>query len=267
METPLFMDKHYAVNAWLDNIGDSITAVDVEIINYLLSHEFWGVRDMGLRAVEKLHPTKRILFDAKLAELALNDEKSATRAEAVALLAQNNPAKHLTVYQKSINDSAYSVVGAGLQAISDVDSVLVKEYIRNYTGVNNAKLQLTIASILADYLNTDEVSYFESWLGELGFLRFAFMNQYVQYLQLADKAVQRKAILGLTNFYKLTNDKGMKNLMPTWINYMQAPWKDRLAKLEEQRQKAKKDEVKIKLTDEQILEVKMMIDDYQSIIK
>jgi ABC-type transporter MlaC component len=93
------------------------------------------------------------------------------------------------------------------------------------------------------------------------------MNQYVQYLQMADKMVQQKAILGLTNFYKLTTDKGMKNLMPTWINYMQAPWKDRLAKLEEQRQKAKKDEVKIKMIDEQILEVKMMIDGYQNIIK
>lgn len=267
METPLFMDKRYAVNAWLDMIGDTITAIDEEIINYLLSHEFWGVRDMGLGAVEKLHPTNRKLFDAKLAELAVNDEKSANRAEAVALLAQNNPAKHLLVYQKSINDSAYSVVGAGLQAIADVDSILVKEYIRNFTGVNNAKLQLTIASILADYSNTDEVSYFESWLGKLGFLRFAFMNQYVQYLQMADKMVQQKAILGLTNFYKLTTDKGMKNLMPTWINYMQAPWKDRLAKLEEQRQKAKKDEVKIKMIDEQILEVKMMIDAYQSIIK
>jgi hypothetical protein len=59
----------------------------------------------------------------------------------------------------------------------------------------------------------------------------------------------------------------MKNLMPTWINYMQAPWKDRQVNLEEQRQKAKKDEVKIKMIDEQILEVKAMIDAYQSIIK
>jgi hypothetical protein len=59
----------------------------------------------------------------------------------------------------------------------------------------------------------------------------------------------------------------MRNLMPTWINYMQAPWKDKLATLEEQKLKAKKDEVKIKQIDEQILEVRMMMDAYQSIVK
>jgi aminopeptidase N len=104
METPLFMDKHYAVNTWLDNMSDSITAYEEEIINYLLNHEFWGVRDLGLSAVEKLHPTQRILFDAKLAELAVKDDKSANRADAITLLAQNNPTKHVAVYQSNTKD-------------------------------------------------------------------------------------------------------------------------------------------------------------------
>jgi len=267
METPLFMDKYYAVNVWLDNMNDSITANEEETINYLLNHEFWGVRDLGLSAVEKLHPTQRILFDAKLAELAVKDDKSANRAEAVTLLAQNNPSKHAVVYQTAISDSAYSVVSAGLQALASVDSVLAKSYIQKFTHINNAKLQLSIAGILADYSTSDEVSYFERWMGKLGFFRFAFMNQYVQYLQMADKAVQQKAIVGLKNFYQTTTDKGMRNLMPTWINYMQAPWKDKLANLEEQKLKAKKDEAKIKQIDEQILEVRMMMDAYQSIVK
>lgn len=267
METPLFMDKHYAVNAWLDNMSDSITAYEEEIINYLLNHEFWGVRDLGLSAVEKLHPTQRVLFDAKLAELAVKDDKSANRAEAVTLLSQNNASKHAAVYQTAINDSAYSVVSTGLQALASVDSVSAKSYIQKFTKINNAKLQVSIAGILADYSTNDEVSYFESWLGKLGFYRFAFMNQYVQYLQMADKAVQQKAIVGLKNFYQTTTDKGMRNLMPTWVNYMQAPWKDKLATLEEQKLKAKKDEAKMKQIDEQILEVRMMMDAYQGIVK
>ena len=51
------------------------------------------------------------------------------------------------------------------------------------------------------------------------------------------------------------------------INYKQKQWKDKVGTLEEQKLKAKKDEVKIKQIDEQILEVRMMMDAYQSIVK
>ncbi len=90
---------------------------------------------------------------------------------------------------------------------------------------------------------------------------------YVNYLQLADKALQQKAIVGLKNFYTTTNDAAMKKLMPNWINYLQAPWKDGIADLEEAKQKFKKDEAKMKLIDSLILESNMMIDGYQSIVQ
>ncbi len=266
MEAPLFMDKKYAAKMYMDNLADSITENDVEIINYLLNHEFWGVRDLGLSVVEKVNPLQRALFDKKLSEIALNDPKSANRAEAVTLLAQYNPSKNIDVYKTAVNDSAYSVVGASLQALAATDSLLVITYLNENKTIKNAQLQLTIANILAEYSTKDETTYYESWLGKFGFYRFAFMNQYVNYLQLADKAVQQKAIIGLKNFYSTTNDAAMKKLMPNWINYLQAPWKDGIAELEEAKQKFKKDEAKMKLIDSLILESNMMIDAYKGII-
>jgi aminopeptidase N len=61
---------------------------------------------------------------SKLETIAKNDPKRLVRAEAIDLLSKSNDKAYKDLYLSATTDSSYSVAGAGLLALSTVDSVL-----------------------------------------------------------------------------------------------------------------------------------------------
>ena len=61
---------------------------------------------------------------SKLESIAKNDPKRLVRAEAIDLLSKSNDKAYKDLYLAATKDSSYSVAGAGLLALSSVDSVL-----------------------------------------------------------------------------------------------------------------------------------------------
>ncbi|MES2688861.1 MAG: M1 family metallopeptidase, partial [Bacteroidota bacterium] len=264
---PLYMDKHYAVKGWLGVLPDTLTEKDLGVISYLLNHTFWGIRDLGLSAYEKLDSAQRIPFNMMLKNMAYADSKAENRAEAVLLLAEADAKSNTAVFEKTINDSAYSVVAASLEALMTADAPKAHEQINRYKTVNNKTLQYTIAMLLAEDPSTDEVSYYESTFGKYGHYNFAIMSAYVKYLQLSSQTIQQKAIPGLKSYYQNTTDENIKLVMPSFVKNLQGQWKDRIAELEEEKKTGKKKPELIAESDKKIANAQAMIDAYEEILK
>lgn len=267
LTAPLYMDKHYAVKGWLGVLPDTLTEKDLSVINYLLNHPFWGVRDLGLSAYEKLDSAQRYPFNMMLKNMVYTDTKAENRAEAVLLLAEGDAKSNTAVFEKTINDSAYSVVAASLEALMTADAAKAHEQINRYKTVTNKTIQYTIATLLAEDPSTDEVSYYESTFGKYGHYNFAIMSAYVKYLQLSSQTIQQKAIPGLKTYYQTTTDENIKLVMPSFVKNLQGQWKDRIAELEEEKKTGKKKPELIAESDKKIANAQAMIDAYEEILK
>lgn len=263
---PLYMDKYYGVKGWISTMGDSPADSDLQTFDYLLSNEFWGVRNLGLTALEKLDSTQLNRFVSVLSDMALHDAKAANRADAVLLLAGHAPGRYTGVFEQTVNDSAYSVVAASLQALWETDIALARPHINQNKTIKNKTLQYTIASLLAEDATTDEVDYFESTFDEYGYYNFAIMSAYVKYLQLASPSIQEKAITGLKRYYATTSNENIKIVMPSWVKNLQGPWKDALADLKEQKGKVKAGSPEAAEVDRKIARAEAMISGYETIL-
>ncbi|TAE89915.1 MAG: M1 family peptidase [Bacteroidetes bacterium] len=204
---PLYMDKYYAAKVWGEQLKDTLTNDDINTLNYLLKHEFWGLRNLGISLLEQLDSVNRKPFEPTLFNIARMDKKSANRADATTLLAETDAKKYTSVFEQGIQDSAYSVVAASLEALNLADSTLGKKYVNANKETKSGTVQLAVARILAEYPSVDEVAYFESKFNLKGYYKYSLFAEYIKYLQLTDKAIQLKAIPGLKKFYQTTNDE------------------------------------------------------------
>lgn len=267
LRAPLYKDKMMAVEGWSALLPDTLASEDMQCITYLMNHDFWGVRNLALSVIEKVPPHQQKMLEPAIARMASDDQRPVNRAEAIELLAAINSDTYVTLFEQKTSDSAYSVVSASLRALAEADSVKVDAYVNRYKTIDNAKVQLAIASIIANYSNKDEVAYFEGMLGKYGYQRLQMMNEYVKYLQRSNKSIQQKAIEGLSRYYHQKNDELFKVVSQNWIRNLQGPWKDRLADLEERKLQVKKDEEALKRIDADIMEAQMMIDAYKDIAR
>jgi aminopeptidase N len=264
---PLYMDKYYAAKVWEGQLKDTLTNDDVSTINYLLKHEFWGLRNLGIGLLEQVDSLNRKSFETAVSSIARVDKKAANRADATLWLAETDAKKYTPIFEQGLNDSAYSVVAASLEALNMADSKLAKKHVEANRQVKSGNVQLAIARILADDPSSDEVAYFESKFNLKGYQKFSLFAEYIKYLQLTDKAIQLKAIAGLKKYYQTTTDETIKALMFGWVRNLQGPWKDKIADLEDQKQANKKKPELNAAIDEKILEARLMVDEYQNIVK
>lgn len=266
MRAPLYMDKFYAVKELAKAVPDSLTENDMPLLNYLLTHEFWGVRKLGVEYLASF-VKNYTSYEAKLATMSVKDSSVAVRNACIEVLVDWNGTKHLPTFFAALNDQAYSVVANALGAIAQADTArgLIEAQMQKNTP--NSRVQNVVASIVAAYSNQNEVSYFQRMLVKYPTLRRSYMRYYSQYLIRSSKEIQLDAIAQLKTLYAQVTDERFKGLMPDWILYQQGVWKDILAELKEQREVYKKDETKLAEIANKETEAQSMIDAYASIVK
>jgi aminopeptidase N len=95
---------------------------------------------------------------SKLESIAKNDPKRLVRSEAIDLLSKSNDKGYKDLYLAATKDSSYSVAGAGLVALSTVDSVLAYK-IANELSKQPSKGRLTasISNVIIQF--GDESAY------------------------------------------------------------------------------------------------------------
>jgi aminopeptidase N len=128
----------------------------VAFLTEALNDKYAPLREKVLQALAKTTPNGTLL--AKVSNMATNDANSLVRAEAIDFLAASADVDYKNLFIKATTDSSYSVAGAGLEALAEIDSAMALQLAGKFSKEKNkGRLSSAINNILTKY--GDESAY------------------------------------------------------------------------------------------------------------
>lgn len=141
---PLYLDRREA----LEYFGKNHLA---DIVNGL-SDKFYVLRSLSLDVIENdsaLVASQDIL--RKIENLAYNDPNKKVQAKAIEVLASTNDVRYKALFEKFISDSSYSVAGASLRGLINLDSTLAYPLAEKYSNDAKGELGRVVGEQLIKY--------------------------------------------------------------------------------------------------------------------
>jgi aminopeptidase N len=129
---PLYVDRREAI----DYFGDNKMLTELSLG---LNDKYYGIRSFTL---DKMKEIPEALSNASVLQMvqriATNDEHNRTKARAIDMLAATKDPQYKSIFEKTVNDSSYTVAGAALEGLSNLDSAnaytLAKKYAADAKG-------------------------------------------------------------------------------------------------------------------------------------
>jgi aminopeptidase N len=129
---PLYVDRREAI----DYFGDNKMLTELSLG---LNDKYYGIRSFTL---DKMKEIPEALSNASVLQMvqriATNDEHNRTKARAIDMLAATKDPQYKSIFEKAVNDSSYTVAGAALEGLSNLDSAnayaLAKKYAADAKG-------------------------------------------------------------------------------------------------------------------------------------
>ncbi len=129
---PLYVDRREAI----DYFGDNKMLTELSLG---LNDKYYGIRSFTL---DKMKEIPEALSNASVLQtvqrIATNDEHNRTKARAIDMLAATKDPYYKSIFEKAVNDSSYTVAGAALEGLSNLDSAnaytLAKKYAADAKG-------------------------------------------------------------------------------------------------------------------------------------
>ena len=182
------MDQKYV----LKNLSGSALET---AINYNLNHEYWGIRELAIKAVERTDNPAQ--FETILLDLAVNDDRTIVRAAAIDVLASFEGAvKHEELFEKATEEMSYAIAGSGLDALALVNEKKSLITARLLEKESKNELEEAVMRTYASLGDLQEFSYFEKGLKTASnydlYITAAYFSEYLknQDLKTAVKGVQ-----------------------------------------------------------------------------
>jgi aminopeptidase N len=198
-----YLDRREAI----DFAGNSRDPKAVELLKTAVSDRYFGLRNLALEKLKKTmkDPALNNGIETMVLNRARTDEKTTVRARAIDLLAELNPAAHMSVFEAASKEASYSLAGAGLDAIYKNDAV--KGYaLAKQVGINTkGRLGATANRI---FLKEGKESDFDIIAGSyakmpMGMQKFQSLGGFCDYLaKLNDLSLVKKGIDILIGFKK-----------------------------------------------------------------
>jgi aminopeptidase N len=192
-----------------------------ESVEYLVKHQKEGEEVQNV-LIEGLHDknwhirrmiTNKISYSYKspatltenLREIAKSDPKSLVRADAISTLSKLKNKEDLSIFERGLKDSSYSVLGASISAISDIDSNSGLSLARQYKSEKTYALVNEIADVLAMHGTSSDQDFFEDKVKTgTDFVRYQMLYHYANFLSRMGKA---EFDIALPTYRKVAIDK------------------------------------------------------------
>jgi aminopeptidase N len=113
-----YVDRREAIDFALRNQSD---AEAQKFLVKALNDPYHQLREMAIARLDLSKGNVKDLAEPILAKIAANDKYATTRAEAITKLGDLGKKEYNELFRKATSDSSYSVAGAGLTALSEVD--------------------------------------------------------------------------------------------------------------------------------------------------
>jgi len=113
-----------------------------------LNDRFAGIRRFTISKLAATAYKNDAVVLSTMEEIARNDRDKKTRAAAINYLVKNGDKKYLPVYQAAVNDSSYTVAGAGLKGLALLDGSNAYALAKKYSNDAKGSLGSEVNSIL-----------------------------------------------------------------------------------------------------------------------
>lgn len=186
---PLFRDRWEA----LDALDDDQSPAAKKVFAQALNDPFHALRDKALNRADMNNPESL----AAVVKIAESDPEPGVRAGAIALLGQTGDKKYIPIFQKAMApDQPYSVVGAALNALSEMDPTAAIAASRALENDDSEATVLVLAELYANNPDRAQQGWFEKNAAKInGMSAFGFFDHYSEYLLgLNDPAMLDQAV-------------------------------------------------------------------------
>ncbi|MBL7696792.1 MAG: M1 family peptidase [Chitinophagaceae bacterium] len=113
-----YLDRKEAI----DFAAESADPKAVALVKTALKDKYDGIRAYALGKLDLKNEQLTNEVEPIIADLAANDPKPKVKASALGILAMYGDDKYKNVFEKNLNDSSYSVAGAALEGLMEIDS-------------------------------------------------------------------------------------------------------------------------------------------------
>ena len=153
---PRYMDQKYV----LENLNGAALET---AINHNLKHEYWGIRELAVKAIERIDsPTQ---LESTLIDVATNDKRTTVRASAIDVLATlEEPNKHEALFEKATKEKSYAVAGSGLGALTVTNKEKALTAARTLEKESKNELKKAVMRAYAALGDIQEFSFFQKEL-------------------------------------------------------------------------------------------------------
>lgn len=193
-----FLRRYEALNQLSE---DSIKGEEAEALRLALNDRHWFIRKTALNLLE-YNPEVITAEDAiYIKKMALEDEKSLVRADAISVLSILNANQYQLVFRQALNDSSYAVVGSAIAAYARTNSDNQQALFTPYEDYSN----FNVVIALADYYVENGISGKYDWFAErFGKISnealYYLLNYFARYLIDLPEETQLKGTYLLANY-------------------------------------------------------------------
>ncbi|MDO6432601.1 M1 family metallopeptidase [Flavitalea sp. BT771] len=152
---PLFADRSEAVKTAASHQEDPGAQ---SVILSALSDKYSGIRNLAIRMLNRDHEDIRNANEQLrhralpvLAKIADGDSNTLVRTAALITLAILKDRRYLPVFVRALDGGSYSVQGAAITAIGEIDSIAAMKYAKTLEKDNQGPLTQAIARVYAKY--------------------------------------------------------------------------------------------------------------------
>ncbi|MBC8034616.1 MAG: M1 family peptidase [Chitinophagaceae bacterium] len=141
-----YLDRRESIDTCLKNQNDPASQ---DLLKLALKDKYYGLRNYALSKLDLKNPTVKQAFEPIILDLVKNDKKALVRAEAISVLGAYGNASYKSLFLAAVKDSSYSVAGAALGALMNIDeaaAVAEVEKIKNQPA--KGKLGSTLLQVL-----------------------------------------------------------------------------------------------------------------------
>ncbi len=136
---------------------------DSVVANFMLgatNDTFWYLRELASLSLSNSLIKDSEIVKKRFKEMALNETKPRTKARALYLCSEYKDSTLVDVYKNAMNDSAYSVVSAGLSCYLKLNPKDADIILKKYELLNNKEITSTLAEYYSNKNDSSKLDWF-----------------------------------------------------------------------------------------------------------
>lgn len=194
-----FISRYKALASLLDEGSPEGSPESRQTMVAALSDTSSYMRRLALSAFDEYQGSDKEAVLAQIARIAAADKSTLVRADALSILANNNPNAYREQFRKGLDDRSYAVAAASVYGYSLSDAPDKDQVFRGVENANSADIGLALADYYVTSKKTDKYEWFVNRLKTLkGGDLYYFVNYFGQYLAQTPQDQVSKAVPILT---------------------------------------------------------------------